>query len=167
MLNKESKETEALEKQVEEAYKQLWHEREYAYGSKVSYKGKGWAEAIQHYDNIGHNLLVVKKIIDDLLTELQQIKSAEPKEALKSLKSLKIFINTEDELFDYEDFEMVEQALIQGEQNRIKINNLLSYLEDEEVAIMGITNIDKYPNMKAELKLIKKIKEILGVKEIE
>ena len=135
MLNKESKETEALEKQVEEAYKQLWHEREYAYDSKVSSKGKGWAEAIQHYDNIGHNLLFVKNTIDELLTEYEAIKNAEPTKALECLE--KLYVNFLIEEYDgttlMQDIDKyyttIKQALL---QKQIVIDNskVLNALDD-------------------------------------
>ena len=182
MLNKESKEMEALFEDIRKAIIQIPRRKPIILKNPIIKGIKLSSIMLKHFETnytmkpsgnfeveklMGlqvyrdENADVPRYIVEgELETELQQIKSAEPKEALKSLENLRIFINTEDELFDYEDFEMVEQVLIQGEQNRIKINNLLSYLEEEEIAIMGITNIDKYPNMKAELKLIKKIPAI-------
>lgn len=40
-------------------------------------------------------------------------------------------------------------------------NKVMAYIEDKEIALMGVTNIDKYPNMKAELKMIKEIKKLV------
>lgn len=64
---KESEYQEKLEKtmlgELYECINELYKERAYAYDDKIHSKGKDWNEAIQHYDNIGTNLSLIKDVL--------------------------------------------------------------------------------------------------------
>jgi hypothetical protein len=57
-----------------EALKELYNERSYAYGDKVCHKGKGWNEAIKHYDNIGKCLQIIDRDLEVLEVLKKQLK---------------------------------------------------------------------------------------------
>ena len=49
-----------------QALKELYNEREYTYGESVNHKSDKWKNDIEHYDNIGSCLLVIKKDLEVL-----------------------------------------------------------------------------------------------------
>ena len=50
-----------------EALKELYKEREYFWGEKVHHKSnENWSNDIKHYDNIGHNLIIIENDLERL-----------------------------------------------------------------------------------------------------
>ena len=151
-----SKEIEALRTQIDEAYKQLWNEREYVYDSKICSKGKGWGEAIKHYDNIGHNLLLIKDIIEQALERLEAIDNANPSEALNGLEFICKILN--EKRIDVKwlfkkDYNTIKQALLKAQEDE--------KLKVDICEMFGLDNLFPYNDTKA---ILKELEEYMGRK---
>lgn len=129
-----------------ECIEKLYKERAYTYDDKVNNKGKGWNEAIKHYDNIGRCLNTIKQA---LLNKKVEVHNSKALECLKRLdymefhRSIETYVPSIDGdisetqyLCNTDEFAIIQQALTTKSKKELAFDEFNEY----------ITNLYKHRN---------------------